>query len=391
MYDSPHQFEPLLPTVSVPELDDIAEQVCRRGFELKRLIHPVTEGRIAQLLRSINSYYSNRIEGQQTHPRDIERALKKSFSKEPEKARLQRLAVAHIETQLEMEGWLAQKPDLEVYGAEFLAKLHASFYQRLTEEDRMTREGDRVEPGNWRRRDVDVGRHLAPAYSAIPAFLKRAEEVYATTRGLARKLIAVACAHHRFAWVHPFRDGNGRVIRLQSQAALLQHGAGSGLWAVSRGLARTVDTYYARLADADSPRQGDLDVRGNLSEAGLIAFAKYFLETCLDQITFMEELLRLTKLRDRVRAFVAFLSHTEKDIRSEIEPALYHVFLAGSVARGEFKQMTGLRPRTADKAIAALLRRGLLESDSPKGAVRIGLPLDALSFYFPRLYPEAAV
>lgn len=390
MHDSPHQFEPLVPTLPHPDLDELADEVGRRGFELKRSIHPVTEARIAQLLRSVNSYYSNRIEGQHTHPRDIERALNSHFSKDAGKARLQRLALAHIETQKEMEGWLAAQPALSVYAPAFLARLHESFYGRLPESDRTTKEGDRVEPGEWRKRDVDVGRHLAPAYKSIPRLMERAADVYSATRGLSRKLIAIACAHHRLAWVHPFRDGNGRVLRLQSQAALLQHGAGSGLWAVSRGLARTVDTYYLRLAEADSPRRGDLDGRGNLSEEGLIAFARYFLETCLDQATFMAELLDLNRLRDRVRAFVVFLSETEKDVKLEVEPALYHVFLAGSVPRGEFKQMTGLGARTSDKVIAALLRRGLLESDTPKGPVRIGLPLDALSFYFPRLYPEAA-
>ncbi|MGQ0545194.1 MAG: Fic family protein [Betaproteobacteria bacterium] len=390
MYHSRHRFEPLLPTLPAPELDELAEQVCRRGFELKRLIHPVTEARIAQLLRSVNSYYSNRIEGQHTHPRDIERALKKSFSKQPDKARLQRLAITHIETQKEMESWLADAPEAPVYSPDFLARLHEAFYGRLREEDRVTKEGDLVEPGKWREKEVDVGEHLAPAYRSIPALLTRAHEVYSAARGLARKLVAAACAHHRLAWVHPFRDGNGRVIRLQSQAALLQHGAGSGLWSVSRGLARSVDLYHARLADADSPRRGDVDGRGNLSEAGLVAFARYFLETCVDQVAFMADLLDLRTLRDRVRAYVVFLSETEKDLRTEVGPALYHVFLAGTASRGELKQMTGLRSRTADKVIAALLRRGLLESDSPKGAVRIGLPLDALSFYFPRLYPEAA-
>ena len=92
-------------------------------------------------------------------------------------------------------------------------------------------------PGEFRRRDVTVGGHLAPDWGSVPAFLKRAEEVYAAARGLSSKLIAIACAHHRIAWVHPFRDGNGRVVRLQSQAALIQHGAGSALWSVSRGIA----------------------------------------------------------------------------------------------------------------------------------------------------------
>ena len=104
----------------------------------------------------------------------------------------------------------------------------------------------------------------------------------------------------------------------------------------------------------------------------------------------MAELLQLHDLRPRMRAYLKLLAETETDIRPEAEPALYLVFLAGTVKRGEFKQLTGLGARTADKAIAALLAKRLLVSDTPKGAVSIGLPLNALAFYFPRLYPEAA-
>jgi Fic family protein len=390
MYAEAHQFEPLLPTLPRPDLDALAEEVCRRAFELKRLVHPVTEARLAKLLRSVNSYYSNRIEGQQTHPKDIERALRKSFSKEPAKARLQRLAIAHIETQQEMEAALAEKPDLRLFGVAFALKLHQGFYGRLTKEDRITEEGDEVAPGALRKRDVTVGGHVAPDWRAVPMYLERAEEVYAGIRGLSSKLIAIACAHHRIAWVHPFRDGNGRVVRLQSQAALLQHGAGSALWSVSRGLARDVQAYYDRLSGADAPRRGDLDGRGNLSEAGLAAFAKYFLEVCLDQVSFMGQLLDLSALRKRMQGYLLYLSQQERDVRLEATPALHYLFLAGSASRGEFKQMTGLASRSADRAIATLLRRGLLESDSSKGAVRFGMPLEALAYYFPLLYPEAA-
>ena len=353
-------------------------------------LHPVTEARIAQLLRSMNSYYSNRIEGQQTHPKDIERGLRKSFSREPGKARLQRLAVAHIETQIEMECGLAQQPEPAVFSAQFLAGLHRSFYGRLPKEDRLTDEGDEVAPVYFRRRDVTVGGHEAPDWQSVPTFLHRIEEIYSAVRGLSAQLIAIACAHHRLAWVHPFRDGNGRVVRLQSQAALLRHGAGCSLWSVSRGLARDVQAYYTRLAGADAPRRGDLDGPGNLSEAGLVAFATHFLETCLDQVTFMAHMLDLASLRVRVEGYLHYLSRQDAAVRVEAAPALHYVFLAGSVPRGEFKQMTGLASRTADRAIAALLRRGLLEADSPESSVRFGLPLEALAHYFPLLYPEAA-
>lgn len=379
-----------MPTLPQPELEALAEGVCRGAFELKRLVHPVTEARLARLLRSVNSYYSNRIEGQQTHPKDIERALQKSFSKEPAKARLQRLAIAHIRTQEAMEIQIAETPDLPVYGADFLTGLHKGFYGRLTKEDRVTEQGDEVVPGELRKRDVAVGGHDAPAWQSVPHFLDRAEKVYCAVHGLSSKLIAIACAHHRLAWVHPFRDGNGRVVRLQSQAALIQHGAGSVLWSVSRGLARDVQAYYDRLSDADAPRRGDLDGRGNLSEAGLAAFAKHFLATCLDQVTFMGKMLDLSTLRGRVQGYLVYLSQQDKEVRAEAAPALHYLFLTGSAPRGEFKQMIGLSSRSADRAIAALLKRGLLESDSARGPVRFGLPLEALSYYFPALYPEAA-
>lgn len=382
------QFEPLLPTRPAPELDELAEEVCRRGFELKRLVHPVTEARIATVLRSVNSFYSNRIQWKGTHPLEFEQALRRRLKQEPGTS-LQRLALAHIETHKEMESWLAERPDTPVFGAEFLCRLHRSFYGHLTREDRLTRDGDEVAPGELRQHHTAVGQHQAPDWRTIGAFLGRAEEVYASVRGLERKLIAIACAHHRLAWMHPFRDGNGRVLRLQSQAALLQHGTGSGLWGVARGFALDLKTYRDRLADADSPKRGDLDCPGRLSEAGLVAFARYFLETCLGQITFMAGMLDLTTLRDRVLAYLMFLSETEDDIRIQAEPALYHVFLAGRVARDKFKEMTGLRTRAAGKAMATLLRRGLLESETPNGPVSIGLPPDALDFYFPRLYLEA--
>ncbi len=389
--DHPSQFEPLLPSVDQPgiaRLRTLADELGQGARTLRQGLHPLTETRIAQLLRSVNSYYSNRIEGQHTHPLDIERALKADFSVQPDEARKQRQALAHIGAQQEMEGWLGDSPD--VYAPEFLQRLHAAFYQRLTAEDRQMPEGDVVEPGAWRARDVVVGSHHAPGHEVILQFLDRARDVYARAGGEAERLIAVACAHHRLAWVHPFRDGNGRVMRLQSHAALMRMGVGSPLWAVARGFAREQQTYYAKLALADQPRRGDLDGRGNLSEAGLISFAQFFLATCLDQLRFMSSVLAFDGWRKRMRAYLTLLSETEREMRREAELPLYHLFLAGEMTRGEFVQMSGLATRTGNRLLAASFRLELVESPSPKGILRLGLPLPALAFYFPQLYPEAA-
>jgi Fic family protein len=89
----------------------------------------------------------------------------------------------------------------------------------------------------------------------------------------------IAAAHHRLAWIHPFGDGNGRVVRLHSHALLIRHGlAGHGLWTLSRGLARQRQRYYAALEAADRGRRNDLDGRGNLSDAALADFCVFFLD-----------------------------------------------------------------------------------------------------------------
>jgi len=47
----------------------------------------------------MNCYYSNFIEGHNTHPKDIDAALQQNFSKQPERRKLQIEAVAHITVQ----------------------------------------------------------------------------------------------------------------------------------------------------------------------------------------------------------------------------------------------------------------------------------------------------
>lgn len=252
----------------------------------------------------------------------------------------------------------------------------------------MTEDGRAVEPGALRQDDVTVHRHHPPAWRAVPSFLARSDQVYARPWSLERLLIATACAHHRLVWVHPFLDGNGRASRLQMHAAL--HRLTGGLWSVNRGLARRREEYYMRLAEADMPRHGDLDGRGNLSERMLKAWCEFFLDVCLDQVNFMTGCLDLDTLKQRVATLVRGRSDKGSAYRDEAILPLRHVLLAGPVSRAEFIRMTGLGERSGRTILSRLVRDGLLQSDTPKGEVRIGFPLDALATLFPNLYPEAA-
>ena len=245
------------------------------------------------LVRSMNCYYSNLIEGHHTHPRDIEKALQEDFSKNKEKRNLQLEAKSHIELQKKIDEGKVEN----ITSAEYVSWIHEEFYKLLPEELKVVKNPDtgktiKVIPGKFRDGDVQVGKHIAPRYKSLENLLTRYEEAY-TPKNLSKikQVIAVAASHHRLLWIHPFYDGNGRVARLLSHSYLKHIGIGCSLWSVSRGLARRVQEYKSALVEADSPRQGDLDGRGNLSEAGLSKFCKFFLECCIDQVDFISSLL----------------------------------------------------------------------------------------------------
>ncbi|MHB0992484.1 MAG: Fic family protein [Burkholderiales bacterium] len=388
-YTHPHQFEPLLPQKRLEELYALAQSVTETSLVLRGALHTATANTLARLLRAMNSYYSNKIEGHSTHPLNIARGLQKDFSTQPKVVHLQRLALAHIEAEEEIESWINSGTDFSPYSPEGIRRIHEALYSRLSIEDRTTEDGRLVEPGVWRNVDVEVGRHIPPQHESVLAFLSRYQNVYAGQASWDKQLVKIASAHQRLTWIHPFLDGNGRVARLATHAALYRDFTG-GLWSVCRGLARTQKDYYARLEFADEPRRGDLDGRGNLTEEGLWRFCHYFLTVCNDQVTFMRDMLDFDGIRSRIRALVVFRSETDKQMRREAELPLHYLFTSGPLTRAEFKQMTGLGDKVAQTLLAHLLKTGLVETETPLGKVRFALPLDALQFYFPDMYPEAA-
>lgn len=155
-------MEPLLPAQQGAQLAELSKALMLKIGRISGQVHsPLVREKIAALVREMNCYYSNLIEGHKALPRDIERALRKDYSSDPVKRDNQKLSQAHIQVETLM---------LE-------------------------------------------------------------------------RLIAIAAAHQRLAWIHPFGDG---------------------LWTLSRGLARYKERYYTALETADQARQGDRDGRGNL-------------------------------------------------------------------------------------------------------------------------------
>ena len=390
MYTNPHQFEPLLPAGAR------IEPMLTKAHDLSRLATHLAGTRappeLRSLLRSMNSYYTNRIEGQHTRPHEIDQALRQDFSKDAVLAAKQRLAVAHIEAEQALEQqYSGANGARALYSVDAVQNLHRELFGRLPPADLLTPEKEPIVPGALRQRDVKVGQHVAPTYASVPVFLTRWASFYGDVRRGEAALVAVAAAHQRLGWVHPFIDGNGRVMRLHTHTWLTALGYTGGLWSPLRGFASSTERYYALLADADSLRRGDLDGRGNLSEQALVAWIDYVLDTCLDQVSFMANMLDFETMKARIEACLVFEATVVKQgVRTEALRGLHYLFLSGEdMARGDFKAMLGMGERGATDALGALVKRGLLKSDSPQGKVRFGLPQHALRFLFPRLWPEA--
>ena len=250
--------------------------------------------------------------------------------------------------------------------------------------------------GQWRSRPEDdnaVGRHLPPSSERVTDFMRYFEQRYNLSHlGTASRIMAIPAAHHRLNFIHPFPDGNGRVSRLMSHAMAHQTGIGAhGLWSISRGLARGLESRaeYRRMMDmAHMPRQGDLDGRGNLSLKALKEFVLWFLRVCLDQVQFMSGLFDLNELKQRLRTLAERSSALKPQAAALLEEAL----MRGEFERGEVARITGLPERTARRVLTDVTELGIACVVNAKGSCITPLPRRArLEELFPRLYPQSLI
>jgi Fic family protein len=309
---------------------------------------------------------------------------------------LQIEAAAHVRLQAELDHQYASGNLLEPASTEFISWLHKEFYRDAPPEVLLIKANGRtiaMVPGHMRstpNEDVSVGRHQPPSSKHVAEFMRYFAGRYQFERlGRAARILAIPAAHHRLNYIHPFADGNGRVSRLMSHAMAQMAGIGAyGLWSVSRGLARGLEsrTDYKRMMDhADLPRQGDIDGRGNLSQRALIEFTVWFLKVCLDQITFMSGLFEISTLQRRLETYV----EKSDTLKPEAARLLDEALIRGEFERGEAPRITGLPERTARRILNDVIETGLLASETPKGPVSLRFTTEAQDILFPRLFAES--
>jgi Fic family protein len=394
-------FTPALPTDNQGNIDtellSMSEELCIKSAALTGSHSPKVLYGIKELLRKVNSYYSNQIESEGTHPIDIDRATRQEFSSDSKEKRLQQLSLVHIEVQRYVENYFTSEQT--PYSREFIFDVHKKLYSHpdmkhfLQIEDKQNHTTIEMTPGELREKNVQVSRHIAPDFSQLNTLFNKFELLYKIPNHAtqAQKVIYALASHHRLVWLHPFLDGNGRTARLILDGTF-SHMAleGYGLWNISRGLSRNSQDYKSKLALADMPRQGDLDGRGALSTKSFVSYVKFMLEVALEQVNFMSKNLKMHLLHERIEKYVRLSREGLFDTRAlpkHSELLFKELLIVGEMPRGKVIDIIGLKERTASTLIKELIQMDFLESDTPKGAIRLKFNSHFASYIFPELIP----
>jgi|TARA_R110000751_G_scaffold54285_5_gene116904 Fic family protein len=384
-------MEPMLISESAGRretLIDLAMELAEQSAAFKSSLPQNIVSSLASLVRSMNCYYSNLIEGHNTHPVDIERALQNDYSTDAHKRDLQLEAKAHITVQKWIDdGGLSGRTT----SVEGLIETHKRFCDLLPEDlllttDPQTGTDVHIVPGAFRDRDVQVGRHVPVSPGAIPRFLERFSNAYRPL-GRTNKLLAAAAAHHRLLWIHPFLDGNGRVTRLMTHAMLLENLDTGAIWSVARGLARQEADYKKHLAQCDLTRRNDLDGRGHLSQNTLINFTEFFLQTALDQVKFMRDLVQPNRLRDRILFWAQTEMHSNT-LPAKSDKILDIILYRGELPRSEIPGLLDVTDRQARRITSGLQKQNILTSEGAKTPFRLAFPATLAGKWMPGLFPD---
>jgi Fic family protein len=101
--ETPSRIEPCLLDEIRPDIVDLVASLSAASSTLGNRLHRRSAESLADLVRVMNCYYSNLIEGHNTTPREIERALQNRLDATEERRNLQIEARAHIRVQRDVD------------------------------------------------------------------------------------------------------------------------------------------------------------------------------------------------------------------------------------------------------------------------------------------------
>lgn len=395
-------LEPLFFSETIPQrLSDLALELQREANDFDRELpsSPHIRKQLRDMIRMMNCYYSNCIEGHHTRPADIENALRNERLHPTD--HLLEEALAHIQVQEHIDRLALEKQLPVPVSLDFIKDLHKRFYEGASP-PRMSMQRPNgssvpIRPGCFRsepEENVIVGWHHPPVSPSVDDFMTYFSEHYQRIMmNSTARIVGIAAAHHRFNHIHPFVDGNGRVSRLIAHAMFRHAGLGvDGLWSISRGLARGLkgrpgsEEYKSYMARADRLRDGDYDGRGTLSCKALEEFCQWFLEVALDQIRFMRTRFEAQTLQTRYQNLIR--DHYGTADSKHASRIIECLFKQGEILKKDLPGWLGCTDKTARTRIKPLLDDGFVKEDpnNKRTPYQLGLPVEYASRLFPGIF-----
>lgn len=340
-----HNLTLLNPSFDSPLVDVLTELEYLRRLRLGGTTPPPVFFQLKTIFHMLESLGSARIEGNHTTLADyVESKLEGGKQQPTDQLREMEnieAAMTFIEDNFHSGEALTEH---------FIRELHAIAVKGLE------REGDAT-PGAYRQTQVQIAQseHLPPEAVSVSQYMQELVAFINEAHPPKYDLIKVALAHHRFGWIHPFGNGNGRVVRLLTYTLLIKYGfnvnTGGRVLNPTAVFCNDRDRYYAMLAEADTGTQ-----------QGLEAWCAYVLQGILEELHKVDRLADFGYLNDRILA-PALAYAKERQLITAQEAGVLQIAAKNGVAKASdlaaAMQEMSLAQRTYQ--IKRLVERGMLQ------------------------------
>lgn len=340
-----HDLTLLNPAFDSPLVDVLTELEHLRRLQLGGTTPPQVFFQLKAIFHMLESLGSARIEGNHTTLADY---VESKLEGGPQQPSDQLREMGNIEDAMGfIEDHFHSGDELTEY---FIRELHSITVTQLD------REGDAT-PGAYRQKPVQIAQseHLPPEAIRVPDYMRELVAFINANDPRKYDLIKVALAHHRFGWIHPFGNGNGRVVRLLTYTLLIKYGfnvkTGGRVLNPTAVFCNDRDRYYAMLAEAD---KGTTD--------GLEAWCVYVLQGILDELRKVDQLADFHYLNTKILE-PALAYAKERELITAMEEKILHIASKAGIAKAaDFEPaMPGMTATQRTYQIKKLVERQMLQ------------------------------
>ena len=347
-------------TLHLPEIDfqmpvtDLIMELEKLRYKmLQGSTHPLVFNQVKSLFHMLESIGSSRIEGNNTTIVDYVESAKLNDLNNYTSSVEHILEIDNIEKATQyIEDTIEEQP----ISMQYIRELHALTVGGLD----IQQEGC-SNPGDFRRKNVRISgaEHVPPDYTQVDPLMEELIEFVNQDTPPKYDLLKICIAHHRFVWIHPFENGNGRVVRLFTYALLLKNVFTSKQRIINPTavFCSDRDAYYANLAQADTG-----------ADSGLIAWSEYVLRGLKSEIEKIDRLVDYSYLQKEI--LVPALIHAqEKQYITEWEAKVLRITIANKTQElqaGDLKTVfSDKSPSDISRIIRTLIQKRMLSPIRP--------------------------